>query len=157
MAGTRRRSSSQSGDGTAGAPATSGKKGAAAAAPKPPEREDTEYVVLRRVYLKGATDFGAVYELPPDADAEALHGALQQGVWVPVVELGRTAQESGKWVPRRIKAPRGDVAIEQVTGKGEGALVGEWKAVAWSAWKGVVRVDPPLTVLQDQRAVSNDE
>jgi hypothetical protein len=116
------------------------------------EREETEYVILRRVFLKATTDIVDVYDLPGSEPISPIEAAIQQGVWIPVM-----VEQGGAWVPMRVKAVRKELAIEAVTGKGEGARAGSWKAVAWTGWKGVVRVDPPLPVLQDQRTVSTDE
>lgn len=129
---------------------------AAAKPPEPPQEERalTDYVVLRKLFLHGGTKLTDIYDLPQDEPMEPTSAALQSGVWLPVYEQDR---ESGKWHLRVVKAQRGDAAIDTVTGKGEGALVGQWKAVALSAWKGVTTVDPPLQVLQDQRTVSQDE
>ena len=120
----------------------------------PAERELTAYIVLRQVFLRGATDIGEVYDLPQHEPAETLHSAIQRGVWVPVL---KRSEADGSWDVHVVKAARGDLAIDAVTGKGEDALVGRWKAVALSAWKGVTTVNPPLQVLHDQRTVSRDE
>jgi hypothetical protein len=68
--------------------------------------------------------------------------------WLPV--LG----SDGK--PKVFEAPHDDKAIEQHTGKGEGAKIGTWKAISARSWKGIVEVEPPAQVLEDRRKARDD-
>lgn len=116
---------------------------------KAEEPKLTDYVVLRRLQIVPATKLSDVFETPDNEPISPILAALQLGAWIPVLDA------DGKVL--RVAARDGDSAIDAVTGKGEGALVGEWKYVAWSAWKGVTRVDPPLPILQDKRSTTNHE
>lgn len=118
------------------------------------DRALTEYVVLRRVLLGHQPGV-------PVSETEVLGNATMaalkhRGVWVPIMEPDETPGGDA-YKLRMVEAPDADAAVEVVTGKGEGALVGDWKAVAFLNWKGVVTVDPPEQIMQDRRRVSTDE
>jgi hypothetical protein len=121
------------------------------------ERKDTVYVVLLRVRLANTREV-MIAEGHSESVA-VVRGGLEQGVWVPVMEhVPDNAGDDGvAYRLRKITATDADAAVEVVTGKGEGALVGDWKAVALLNWKGVVTVDPPEQVMQDRRKVSTEE
>lgn len=119
-----------------------------------PERKDTVYVVLRRVPL-GHQPGIPVSETEVLGNA-TMAGLKHRGVWVPIMEPDETPGGDA-YKLRMVEAPDADAAVEVVTGKGEGALVGDWKAVAFLNWKGVVTVEPPEQIMQDRRKVSTDE
>jgi hypothetical protein len=92
--------------------------------------------VLKLLHVQPVSDYTEVFENVRSAEFPL----LQDGVWAAV---------AGVKVP--VVARSQALAIESYTGKGEGAVPGQFRAVAWSAWKGTVTVDEPLQVLEDRR------
>lgn len=52
---------------------------------------------------------------------------LRDGAWWPALDSGQ---------PKVFMAPGKSAAIRAHTGEGPDALVGTWKAISYSAWKG---------------------
>lgn len=101
------------------------------------ERPLTDYAIFKLMEVQPVEDYTQVFANAEHPDFER----LQHGTWVLVDRKSGASQE---------------LAIEAHTGKGEGARIGTFRAVAWSSWKGSVTVEPPQPVLEDRRKVDAD-
>lgn len=138
------------------------RKAAKAKAAKAKESKEppklVEYVVLRLLDVKLTPDLRAIFpEVNEGTDQLAMRTALVQGVWVPVMEAAPENAEGPTTRVRRIPAAGQEKAIEIVTGKAEDALPGTWRAISWSAWKGVTKTEPPRQVMLDVRTVIEED
>lgn len=118
---------------------------------KAAKKDPTEYVILERV--EGQLTRPATGR----EETEGAPAPEQIVAWRPVTEPVDPDKPRGKRQVKVVATDRGDeVAVELHTGKGEGALVGQWKAVARRSWTGTVVVDPPEQVYADRRRTVED-
>ena len=105
------------------------------------EAKPTEYVVLQRVVVRPAEDYGEVFDVA-DCSTGDLYPGMQNGVWV---EVGReTAQNKEKAIDQYTEA-----AYDESGNRTREPRAGSFKAVAASSWKGGKRVFTQTTMTSE--------